>query len=375
MSLRGSLHPLELSLTADALRRYPGESMHLFLRLDVLDDAPSEIVVRLTVPAGLRVEETFAPSNGAVPAPQVQYIGDAHFPTQVLTWELGDARTLWPALPSGASLTSHPARPSVRLEFEAHVTVDLNVAQTAGQFAGRSADGRLVLPPVMTLECEAEAHAQFNGVPIMRSQLLSIEVAPKARSLKHLPSIYESDELMSRLLMLCESFWAPIEQHIRHLHHYLDPRLTPPALLPWLASWADWTLDERWPLEHQRRLVESIVSFYRWRGTRRGLRKMLALFIGLDETDDRIQIVEHRAGNFVLGPSACLGTGVALGTGNAPHTFSVTLRLPSLANTQSHRSPVEIEWAEAQRRRVIEDIIALHTPAHARCTLHVLVED
>jgi phage tail-like protein len=206
----------------------------------------------------------------------------------------------------------------------------------------------------------------------MRSQALSIAVSLKARYLKHLPGIYESDELVSRLLMLCESFWEPIEQQITQIHYYLDARMTPAALLPWLASWADWVMDERWPEAQQRQLVQALVSLYRRRGTPRGLREMLALYTGLDPASDAIQILEHRASNLVLGPAACLGPGVALGTRNVPHTFSVRLRLPRL---RPGKSPAEAEREEARRRRIIEDIIEMEKPAHTRCALQIVLED
>lgn len=357
----GAQSPVQLSLTADALRRYPGEPVTLFLRVDVADAAATDMAVRVTTPAGLRVDDFRAPDGLVAPVPTVTRFGDERWPTSELRWEIGRL--------------AQAGRPA-RLEFEINAAVEQDVALIAARASdSRAVNGSAMPAPVFRLECLAEAQAQIAGRPVARSQALAIEVSPKGRYLKHLPGIYESDELMGRLLMLFESFWAPIEQQISHIHHYLDPRMTPAALLPWLASWADWVMDERWPESRQRRITQAIVSLYRWRGTQRGLREMLAIYAGLDPASDAIQIVEHRANNFTLGPAACLGPGVALGTRNVPHTFSVTLRLPPVSRAHPGLTPAEAEREEARRRQVIEDIIAREKPAHTRCNVHIVLED
>ncbi|PJF46917.1 MAG: hypothetical protein D6709_07650, partial [Chloroflexi bacterium] len=203
--------PLQPSLTADALRRYPGEPVTLFLRLDVLDDAATDAVVRLTTPPGLRVERFHAPAG--LSTPTSTFFGDDASPGQMLVWEVG-------------------APGKARLEFEITAVVDHDVARVAARASdGRAMNGSAMPMPVFMLECVAEAQAHINGASLTRSQALALEVSPNARYLKHLPGIYESDELMSRLLMLFESFWAPIEQQITHLHYYFDPRMTPARLL------------------------------------------------------------------------------------------------------------------------------------------------
>lgn len=353
---RDDAHPLWLSLTADALRRYPGESVTLFLRLDAPDAAAADLAIRLTVPPGLQVEHFHMPAG--LPVPTSVFFGDDACPGQILIWE-----------------TASLGRSGLDLEITATVAHD--VARIAARAPDRRVmmDGEAMPAPVFALDCVAEAEAQISGVRVRRSQALALEVSPKARYLKHLPGIYESDELMSRLLMLFESFWAPIEQQITNIHYYLDPRMTPARLLPWLASWADWVMDERWSETQQRRLVQALVSLYRRRGTPRGLREMLALYTGLDPDSDAIEIVEHRANNFVLGAQACLGPSVALGTRNIAHTFSVQVRLPPLSRVRPDLTPAEIEREEMRRRRMLEEIIEMEKPAHTQATLHIVLED
>ena len=180
------------------------------------------------------------------------------------------------------------------------------------------------------------------------TETVTVAVFAKGRYLRHLPALYERDELMGRFLMLFESFWDPIEGQIDQLPHYFDPRTAPPDLLPWLAAWLDLVLDERWPESKRRQLLQSAVHLYRRRGTRDGLVDYLEIYTGA-----RPQIVEHRAENFVLGPEARLGQGIAIGRRNAPHTFTVKMELPTLPKAEAE-----------SRRRMIEQIIEAEKPAH-----------
>ena len=190
----------------------------------------------------------------------------------------------------------------------------------------------------------------------------NIAVLAKGGYLRHLPALYESDELMGRFLMLFESFWDPIEGQIENLSAYLDPRLTPPEFLPWFASWFGLVLDDRWTEEQKRLLIRSAVRLYRKRGTRQGLQEYLEILA------QEVRIIEHRADNLVVGPGSRLGPAVALGTDNVPNTFTVTVRLPSDPSLAD-------EGEQAQRavqiRRMLQAIIEAQKPAHAGYVLRV----
>jgi hypothetical protein len=125
------------------------------------------------------------------------------------------------------------------------------------------------------------------------------------------------------------------------------------------------TLDERWPEEKRRKLLASAVALYRKRGTRLGLEEYLEIYTGA-----RVRVTEHGAHNFRLGPQARLGLGVALGTINRPHTFTVTAYLPAEPD-EAYAAPEERARLEARRRRMLEAIIEAEKPAHTSYTLHV----
>ncbi|MGD8625819.1 MAG: phage tail protein, partial [Anaerolineae bacterium] len=164
---------------------------------------------------------------------------------------------------------------------------------------------------------------------------------------RHLPELYARDEFMARFLMLFESFWAPLEAQIDAMDYYLAPGTTPERLLPWLASWVGLALDARLPRDRQRALVRAAIWLHRRRGTRQALQQYLEIASG-----GAVEIVEHRAADFCLGPDNRLGPGVALGRGNRPHTFTVVVDLP------------DQDGDGREQRQLLESIVEAEKPAH-----------
>jgi phage tail-like protein len=170
---------------------------------------------------------------------------------------------------------------------------------------------------------------------------------PSSSYLQYLPAIYQKDPFLGRFLLIFESILGPIEQTIDQIAAYLDPRLTPAELLPWLSSWVGLELDENWPLDRQRALVGATVMLYRWRGTRRALRDHLAIYTGREPL-----IVENFDG-LRLGQDARLGVNTALGVAR-PHTLAVT-----------------IDGREDVDEQVLRRIIELEKPPHTGYTLSI----
>ena len=93
----------------------------------------------------------------------------------------------------------------------------------------------------------------------------------------------------------------PVEQSVDNIANYLDPDLTPPRFLPWLASWVGVTFDPGLDEATQRTLIRNAVSIHRWKGTRRGLREEMRIRSGA-----RPLIVENFDG-MRIGQDAALG--------------------------------------------------------------------
>lgn len=325
------IKPLAVSHVADFYRRYPGETVTFYTRLNVQETLP-DLTVRITLPPGLVLEAYRAPSHRG----DALVLDDKYRALSAVEGGEGVG---------GISLVWRLAEEWPPGSYEYQVTTR-------------------VVPTERDVTLESRAVATLGNSseePISAEETVAIVVSAKGRYLEYLPALYQRDELMGRLLMLFESFWAPIEGQIEALPFYFDSQMTPPDFLPWLASWLDLALDERWPEKRRRRLLRSATSLYRRRGTKRGLQEYLEIYTG-----EKARITEHRALSFRLGPEARLGPGIALGADNVPHTFTVTLCLPpaSLSGDEEECARLALE-----RRRMIEAIIEAEKPAHTRYNL------
>jgi len=113
---------------------------------------------------------------------------------------------------------------------------------------------------------------------------IEIHVAQQSY-LRYLPQIYQLDNAVGSSF-LREFLW--VFQHVLESttapmvdgHRYYDPRETPKEFLPWLASWVALTLDVDWPESKKRKMIQAAAKMYRYRGTRRALEEVLAIFVG-----------------------------------------------------------------------------------------------
>jgi phage tail-like protein len=308
--------------------RYPGETVTLFTRVDVLQAVPG-LALRISLPDDFTLDHYRASPNHGGGVPDLLVWEGKRY----LAWRLDQRREL---------------QPGERFEYQLCATI-------APIQEDVTLDSRAVAMPL-----DPQGLQDPSG---LAGDTASIIVSARGRYLKYLPAVYaEQDEFMGRLVMLFESFWAPIQQQVAQIHYYFDPRLMPADLLPWMASWSDLALSEQWPEDRRRKLVRSAIRLFRMRGTPRGLLEFLEIYAGVTP-----QIVEHRATNFRLGQGARLGASVALGTRNKPYAFTVSLRLPPV------QAADEIERArlETERRRAIEAIIEAEKPAHTVYTLDI----
>lgn len=163
---------------------------------------------------------------------------------------------------------------------------------------------------------------------------LRLTVFGKGKYLQYLPEIYQTDDFMGRFLMLFESFWKPISLQIDQVEHYFDPDLTPPAFVPWLASWLGLPVDESLPMGRVRTLLKNAMTIFQCRGTLLALRLVFEIYTG-----GKVTVRERRAANFVLGADATLGTGIALGTNNQPNRVDIHLDLDTAELTRTGYTP------------------------------------
>ncbi|KYC42597.1 phage tail protein [Scytonema hofmannii PCC 7110] len=151
-------------------------------------------------------------------------------------------------------------------------------------------------------------------------------VRPKTSYQNLLPEIYREADFAARFVSIFEQAFDPAVQIAETLWAYLDPLTAPKALLPFLAHWVAWEIDDRWTLDQQRRLIRNAITLYRWHGTSWGLRLYLHLYTGLPL--EQIQIREIFNQGFVFGPTR-IGEDSMLG-GGRPYHFQVELQANNL---------------------------------------------
>lgn len=370
-------HPAGATVTVDhvasANRCYPGEVVKLMTRVVV--HAPVDgFEVHVQLPAGVELDHYRALGGGQFPLFR-QLTHRTERQIRPVPGADGEPFPLTVQGRSGQSL--------VVLETSQEMVWQVEEPQDAGTVHQYEAD--LLILPVESARAlrseaviygtvsDADAAAQRGAAQRLAAETLEVQVMDKGRYLHYLPALYEQDEFIGRFLMLFESFWAPIEQQIDHIENYFDPDLTPARFLPWLASWFDLTLDGTWSEGQQRELVRSVMWLYRRRGTRVALQRYLEIL-----TQQPVEIIERRAKNLVLGAKGRLGVGVALGTGNVPHTFTVRVRLPAVEpppGLSDEAAAREVARLEAEKRALLERLIDAEKPAHTSYRLEILPAD
>ena len=226
-------------------------------------------------------------------------------------------------------------------QLQFHIPIDFFEQQTA------------LTPEKKRLELDYRAEiclfAALGDAPkqLVDYRSFQLWVRPHCNYLDFLPEIYQASDFMGRFLMIFEQAFDPTVQAMDVFWAHLDPLTAPRALLPFLSEWVAWTLDPRWTLKQQRRLLRNAVMLHRWRGTRWGLLMYLHLYtdlplqeqhiptnlplpiedlhpVEIPEAHKRISILENYSAGFVLG-QAQFGQSPMLG-GGKPYHFTVTLR-------------------------------------------------
>ena len=196
-------------------------------------------------------------------------------------------------------------------------------------------------------------------------KLMNISISPDQTStyLDHLPAIFQQTDdgqdasFIGRFLLAFEAILTGLSDHqnpgleelIDRMPTVFSPRPSgggrtyrpweraPDDFLPWLAGWVGLGLREDWVEEEKRRFISRVVPLYRLRGTRAGIREMLALFVG----GQNIRVLEDET---------------------RPHYFKVTLFLKIL-------DPDLLERKEQMARTIVDR----EKPAHTYYDLHIEV--
>ncbi|MFN8494557.1 MAG: phage tail protein [Caldilineaceae bacterium] len=346
MTEQKSAAVFNISHVPDFYQRYSGETVRFFTRIEVTQPV-TNCTVEISAP-GFVALHAVEGRNQLLP----RLRSDDN--QLVLEWAIGALQ---------------PATPYI-LESEALAPNELQLLRYENKSNVKMTWEGGVPWRHLQLSSSARVIGQVEQTQPSEVAAVIIRVSLKSAYLQYLPALYEQDELMGRYLMLFESFGAPLEQRLHHIHHYFEPHYTPGQWLSWLAKWFNSALDETWPEAKRRTLLLKLLHLYRRRGTKQGLKELLEIY-----TDAEVEIKEHWAQNLQLGPNAQLGKRVALGRDNSPNTFTVRLRLPN-----PERQPSQVgglfdqeraAWQEKQLQK-LRQMIDTEKPAHADYRIVVL---
>jgi phage tail-like protein len=218
------------------------------------------------------------------------------------------------------------------------------------------------------------------------------QVTPRVRSLraehaKHdfrarLPRTYSRDALaadfLDRYLAVPDSFLGEADGRSQARHALLHPYAVPDQMLRWLASFVGLVLDDRWSkaprpaggtADARREIIAAVAELWRYRGTARGLRKFLELYL-----DVPVAIIEQyrlrgmgggAAGSAVIA-DAVLGGGFRVGAPIGEVTpRAIEGSTADAFTANAHRFTVLVPASlDAEQLDVIRHILEVHRPAH-----------
>jgi phage tail-like protein len=136
---------------------------------------------------------------------------------------------------------------------------------------------------------------EFRGNGRDAPALDSVEIEfPRLGPRRYLPAVFGAEpvsaDFTDRFLSLFETTLRGMEYRIDSLGRYFDP-LSAPArasggsggdFLTWLGSWIGVTLDRRWPEWKRRLFLKRAGGWFRLRGTREGLWRILVFYLGME---------------------------------------------------------------------------------------------
>lgn len=182
------------------------------------------------------------------------------------------------------------------------------------------------------------------------------------------------DGPLRRFLFLFQHVMTTVTDRIDRIDQITDPLLCAPALLPWLASWVGFELDESLPVHQQRELVRRAIRLYRTRGTRVGLEEMVGVL-----TSAPVRVRERaRPQAMVLGRAHLVGGQDVVGRYHRNERLGAYLVDPA-AHADTDFFVLLLESRASFRERFgeraphvlrrIADVVSRERPAHIAFTL------
>ena len=260
------------------------------------------------------------------------------------------------------------------------VTVRANVIGASGRSKDLGTDDEIVLHvPVRGYLRFLPAIFQGEG-PVQSREIIRARSAELQRWRgSELPDEFANEldpdeDPLRRYLFIYQHVMTTITNRIDRLVDLTDPMMCESKMLPWLASWVGFELDESLPIHQQRELVRRAIRLMRTRGTRIGIEEMVRVL-----TSAPVRVEER-----TLPAAAALGKAALVGgativeryrKGEPPGAYLMepaarkptsffTLRLEPRERFQNRFG----ERAAAVLRRIV-NVVSQEKPTHVSFTI------
>lgn len=193
-----------------------------------------------------------------------------------------------------------------------------------------------------------------KGQVVDASTIVRIKVSQRSLC-EYLPglyrtAVYEGDTFVRDFLWVFREMFDELQDKITDIPKLFRPYDTPSKFLPWLASWVAFVLDENWPEQKKRYLLRRAVDYYRIRGTVKGLKLYLSIFVGVEP-----EIVEN----------AWPFHGFQIDVHSTMDVDSIIFPVVNLSHCFIVDIPLAPEEVDEQQIIKIHDIIRSEKPAHS----------
>ena len=101
---------------------------------------------------------------------------------------------------------------------------------------------------------------------------------------------------LERFLAVFESAFSEVDVELAGFTRYLDPRSAPETGLSWLGGWLGVARDDSWSERSKRLLIAEAPTLFKQRGTRRGLRRMLDIYLAGVTAPSPVRIADAGGG-------------------------------------------------------------------------------
>jgi phage tail-like protein len=271
------------------------EVAHCFRRTAVASVPDGRISLELLCPGSGWFDVSGNPTSAAV-VPGEAFASNGVWLSEALDSAI--ARCQWHRFVAEAELSLRTGIAIQTYTSEAEQPIDLvaalpNSAWTSQPaLTDRAREVLILAPPGRYLWLKATLSGRGSQTP--RLKRLRIEF-PRITLRRYLPAAFAPDpvsaDFTDRVLAIFDQGFRSVERKIDNEADYFDPRSAPatspspgaPDMLTWLASWIGVTFDRSWPVARRRRFLRAAARLFPCRGTPRGVRQALLLYLGLDQ--------------------------------------------------------------------------------------------